>query len=91
MTFNELVREVSEKAELNQNVTKNVLSTTIEVIQSQIAQGNPVLLSSLGRLLPKEVKPRMGVNPSTGERIKIAGYKTAAYKPSLEFKSSLNK
>ena len=72
------------KAEAERAVT-----AVIEAIKSGIRKDKTVQLIGFGTFRAAERAPRMGINPKTGERIKIKKSKTVKFAVGKDFKSRL--
>ena len=86
MNKSELVEVMSYKAELTKAETEKVLNAFIEVVTHQVKKGNKVVISGLGQFERIERKARDGINPSTGQKIKIAAKKAPKFKAAKAFK-----
>lgn len=74
MNRKELVEAILKNKELNHLTKKEAdafLSTTLEVIKKSVKKGDDVSLIGFGTFTKTRRAARMGVNPSTGEKIKI--------------------
>lgn len=67
-----------------------VVTQTISIIKTAVKKGDEVTFIGFGRFYKKVRKARLGVNPSTGERIKIKSRIVAKFRPGKAFSDSLN-
>ena len=68
---------------------EKALNATIDSIASALKKGKNVQLVGFGTLKVVHRKARMGVNPKTGEKIKIKASKTVKFSVGKELKSKL--
>ncbi|MFP4524673.1 MAG: HU family DNA-binding protein [Candidatus Woesearchaeota archaeon] len=85
MNKGEIIEKVASKTDYPKTAITEVLNTTIDLI-AKTAKKEPVMLLGLGTFKPVKRKARTGVNPSTGEKIKIKGYKTVKFSPAAAIK-----
>lgn len=86
----ELVKEVSEKAEVTQKDTDRVISTALEVITLAVASGTKVTLVGFGTFEQSERKAREGRNPKTGDTIQIPAAVVPKFSAGKGFKDAVN-
>ena len=82
----ELIKKIAEKAELSQSDSKKALEATIDAIKEALATNDSVSLIGFGTFTQKKRAARKGVNPKTGDKIKIAAAKVPAFRPGAAFK-----
>ena len=68
---------------------EKALSATIDSIAGALKKGKKVQLVGFGTFKVVNRKARMGVNPKTGEKIKIKASKTVKFSVGKELKSKL--
>ena len=90
MTKTELIKAISEKANVTQKDSEEILNTVIDCIKEAIKNGDKVNLKGFGVFEPRERAAREGRNPKTGEVIQIAARTNPAFKPSKQFKDFVN-
>lgn len=90
ISTSDLVTGVSEKLKLPKTQIKEILGTTFDYIANNVKKGNDVAISDFGVFSKAKRVARNGVNPSTGEKIKIAASKVPKFKASSVFKDALN-
>ena len=89
MVHAELVKAISEKLDMPQTKVNEVLSTLTDVIVKALKKEGEVKLKDLGKLSVRECAARMGFNPKTKEKIKIAATKKVKFTASKELKTSI--
>jgi len=85
----ELIKSVSEKAELTQKDAAKVVDTVLETITNSLANDDKVQIIGFGTFEVRERSARKGRNPQTGEEIEIAATKAPAFKPGKELKEAV--
>lgn len=92
MNKKELIGAIAKKTGFNMEEVELVLDATVETIEEQLVQNEPIKWREFGTLSTVERKPRVGRNPRTPEQIvKIPASKTAVFKASSELKNKLNR
>ncbi len=89
MNKTELVAAVAEKAELSKKDAEKAVAAVIDSITDALKGGDKVALVGFGTFEVKERAAREGVNPATGEKIKIAASKAPAFKAGKAFKDAI--
>ena len=90
MTKNDMVDYVAKAAGIPKTAAKAALESFVEACRKEVKVGRPFRVAGLGTFALKKSKARKGVNPATGEAIKISAKKRVAFKPSSMFKDLLN-
>ena len=86
MNKEELVKEVSKKANVSQKEAADVIAATIDAIQKSVAAGQKVTLVGFGTFEARKRAERTGRNPQTGAEIKIAAKTVPAFSAGKKFK-----
>lgn len=89
MNKTELIKAVSEKAELTQKDAAKVLDAVLETITETLANNDKVQIIGFGTFEVRERAARKGRNPQTGEEIEIPATKAPAFKPGKELKEAV--
>lgn len=66
-----------------------VVNSVFDEITAKLKKGYEVDLSGFGKFTVKSRKARTGVNPATGEKIKIAATKVVGFKPAKALKDTV--
>jgi len=77
----ELVEKMAKKSDLSKSACKQALEAFTDSISDAMKQGKSVVLTGFGTFAVAERKSRTGVNPATGEKMKIKAKKVAKFKP----------
>ena len=86
MNKEELVQEISKKANVTQKEATEVLSSLIDTIQKTVAKGKKVTLVGFGTFEPRKRAARTGRNPQTGKELKIPAKTVPAFSAGKKFK-----
>lgn len=91
MTKKELVDAVRVNANLKAADAAKAVDTVFETIAGALKKGQKVQLVGFGTFEVRKRKARTGINPQTGEKMKIAATKTPAFKPGKALKEAVAK
>ena len=80
MNKNDLVRAIANNAGLTLKDAGNALGGFIAAVTEELKKGEKIQISGFGSFEVKEKAAREGINPKTGEKIKIAASKVPAFK-----------
>ncbi|OUR98644.1 integration host factor [Halobacteriovorax marinus] len=92
MNRKELIDSIVSTKELNHMTKKDAdifVSTLLDVIKKTVKKGEDVSLVGFGSFSKVRRAARMGVNPSTGEKIKIKAKNLPKFKPGKAWKEML--
>ena len=90
MNKNELVRAIANKAGITIKDAGIALDAGIGAITDGLNAGEKVQISGFGTFELKSKEAREGINPKTGEKIKISASKIPAFKFGKAYKDSFN-
>jgi DNA-binding protein HU-beta len=90
MTKNEMVEKIAKDADISKAAAKAALESFIGACVGEVKAGRAFRVAGLGTFSLKKSKARKGVNPSTGESIKIKASKRMAFKAGTQVKDILN-
>lgn len=89
MNRKELIDAILKNKELNHLTKKdadNFVATMIETIKKTVKKGDDVSLVGFGSFTKVKRSARMGVNPATGEKIKIKAKTLPKFRPGKAWK-----
>lgn len=95
MTKNDLLNEALKVARTTHERSMNLADmgaaydSLMEVAAAELLGGGEIPLTKIGKLKVKEVAPRNGRNPRTGEIINIPAGKKVVFAPGKEFREAL--
>ena len=80
MNKTELIEKIAAGAELTKVDAKKALDATLKAITDAVVAGDKVALIGFGTFSVAERPAREGINPRTGEKIKIEAKKVVKFK-----------
>ena len=86
MNREELIAEISKSAKVTKKAAAEVLTATIDTIQTTVKKGDKVTLVGFGTFESRKRAARTGRNPQTGKEIKIAAKTVPAFSAGKKFK-----
>ena len=86
----DLVRAIANNAGLTLKDAGNALDGFIAAVTEELKKGEKIQISGFGSFEVKEKAAREGINPKTGEKIKIAASKIPNFKFGKAYKDSFN-
>ena len=89
MNKKELLESILSNKAINHLTKKDAeafLNTTIDVIKKTVKKGEDVSLIGFGTWTKVKRSARMGVNPATGEKIKIKAKNVPKFRPGKAWK-----
>ena len=89
MKTSELIDHVAETAGIDKAHAKKAVEAVFQGITSSMKQGDDVNLSGFGKFKVKDVPPRQGRNPSTGQPIEISAARRLTFSPAKQIKDAL--
>lgn len=89
MHKSEFIEAVAKKAGLSKKDAANAVAASIETIKSALKKGDSVTLMGLGTFKTRKRKARTGINPRTGESIKIKARRVPAFTPGSDLKNAV--
>lgn len=72
MTKSQLLVSLSETTGLAKKEVKNFLDVLTTLAYKEVKKSGEFIIPGIGKMVKAKRKARMGVNPATGEKIKIA-------------------
>ena len=85
----ELIAKVASKAGLTKKDAGAALEATLETITEALASGDSVSFIGFGTFSTSKRAARDGINPATGEKIKIAESTVAKFKVGAKLKEAV--
>ncbi len=80
MNKSELIRAIANNAGITLSAAENALDSVITAITDGLNAGEKIQISGFGTFEIKEKTARDGINPKTGEKIKIPASKSPVFK-----------
>ncbi|MDD4123231.1 MAG: HU family DNA-binding protein [Candidatus Pacebacteria bacterium] len=91
MKKDNMVEIVQDQLKVTKKDAENVVNTLIEQMISTLKKGEDITISGFGTFVVKHQEARMGVNPKTGEKIRIAAKKAVKFRAAKGLKDAVNK
>jgi len=89
MTKEELINSVAKKAGVSKAEAGRCLNAILEEITKELTRGRKIALTGFGVFSVSKRKARTGVNPRTGEKIKIPATKVPKFKAGKSLKDAV--
>ncbi len=89
MKKQDFIKAVAAAAGLSQDAVAKGLGSMIDVITAELKKGGEVNITGFGNFKVSERAARNGVNPRTGEKIKIAATKTPVFRAGKTLKEAV--
>jgi len=89
ITKKNIVDDVSTKFDLTKKDSTEVVNFVFEEITKALKKGNEVNINGFGKFSVVKKKARTGLNPATGEKIKIKATKSPKFKASKTLKDAV--
>jgi DNA-binding protein HU-beta len=89
VTKSELVDQVADRAELSKRDAARAVDAMLATVEEVLCRGSEVAVSGFGKFHVSERGARMGVNPRTGERMRIAPSKVPRFTAGSGLKSAV--
>ena len=87
----DLIEEISKQSMISRLESKRCVEVILEEISSAIASGEGVEVRGFGGFYKRHRKERIGINPKTGEKVKVAEKFVPFFKPGKFLKEAVNK
>jgi len=89
MNKNELINEVARKTGLSRRESEVGVQTMLDLVAKEISRGGKITLTGFGTFDVGKRKARSGVNPRTGDPIKIPASKMPRFRPSRTLRNQV--
>ncbi len=85
-----LIEKIADKASVSKKQAESMLESLVDIIISELKEGNEVTITGFGTFLARTRHARGGVNPQNpSERIEIPEVKVAKFKTGKTLKDAL--
>ena len=85
----ELISAVAKDAKMSKKDAAAAVDSVVKIITNTLKKGDKVTLVGFGTWEARKRKARMGVNPRTGQAIKIPAKKIVSFKPGAAIKQAV--
>ena len=89
MTQSQIIKELAETMQVNGKVAKAFVETYAKMAVRETKKTGVFVLPGLGRLVRQDLAARIGRNPATGEKIKIAAKKVVKFRVAKAVKDAI--
>lgn len=89
MNKTELVKSISEKAQLKVSDTEDLVNSFIDTVTEELKNKGKVTLVGFGTFSIAHRKEKTGVNPKTGKKIKIRSKNVPVFKAGKTLKEKI--
>ena len=90
MNKSELIEKLSQKTDLGQLQTEDVVNLIIDQMRHALTDGKRIEIRGFGSFVVKEYDSYWGRNPKTGEKIWVQSKRLPAFKVGKELRERLN-
>ena len=90
MNKTELIEHLAGQHELSKAEAGRIVETLLDAVVTTVKKGGAVTLPGFGSFQQHARAARNGVNPSTGDKIKIAAAKLPKFTPGAGFKAAVD-
>lgn len=87
----EIESKIVQETGLDKATVSTVVNNFLNTIEDSLASGDTVRLVGFGTFQTTDRKERIGVNPSTGEKITIPASKKPSFRAGKTLKAAVNK
>jgi len=91
MNKSAVIDAVASKTGLSKKDTEAAIEALLDVITNSMRKGEQVTFVGFGSFMVNKRAARLGVNPATGEKIKIAAVKVPKFKAGKALKEAVKK
>lgn len=91
MNKNEFIAKIAADAELKKSDAEKFLDAFVSNVKEIMVAGDKLQIVGFGTFEAKTRSEKEGINPATGEKIRIAACKVPSFKPGKTLKDELNK
>jgi nucleoid DNA-binding protein len=90
MTKKELIDAIANDTGLTREQAQKAVNATIKTVSDQLASGRDVSIAGFGKFSVVKRGARQGINPRTGERVRIKASKAPKFSAGLPLKRRLS-
>ena len=86
LTKSQITDTIAEQNGFTKKQSTETVETILEIIKSELASGEDVLISGFGKFCVNEKRERRGRNPATGEDMMLGPRRVVTFKCSGKFR-----
>jgi len=91
LTKDDIVRALAKENGYQINQSVELIETLLDLIKSNLASGEDVLISGFGKFCVREKRERRGRNPQTDEFMMLRPRRVVTFKCSRKLRGKINK
>jgi len=91
LTKFQIIGDIAEKTGFTNKKSAETVEIILEIIKSNLASGQDVMISGFGKFCVKEKRERRGRNPETGEDMMLAPRRVVTFRCSRKLRDKINK
>jgi DNA-binding protein HU-beta len=89
LTLKQLAAQLADEHALSKSKSEALLGDLVTLVTSHLKQGTRLRLTGLGTLQVRQIAPRTGRNPATGETILIEARKRVTFRSAKELMDAI--
>lgn len=89
MNKGDLIDRIAEREDITKKKAGNIIDTLMNTVINAVSRGDDVRLVGFGTFYSTRRKARMGVNPQTGDRMRIPAKTVPKFRAGSAFKESV--
>lgn len=86
MNKSQIINAIAANSTVSKSEVKKIVDQVFEITEQTLNSGEKVMISGFGVFVVSEVPERMGRNPRTGEKVKIAARKNVKFHSNMDIK-----
>ena len=86
MNKSQLVNAIAETSTASRSEVKKIVDSLFSIAEETVNKGEKVVISGFGVFSVAEVSERIGRNPRTGEKVKIAARRNVRFRSNMDIK-----
>ena len=91
LTKDYIIKALAKENGYQLNKSVELIEALLELIKSNLASGEDVLISGFGKFCVKKKRERRGRNPATGEDMMLDARRVVTFKCSGQLRDKINK
>ena len=90
LTKTDIVEQIQQQFSISGDKAKEITESLLEIIKSNLASGDDVLISGFGKFCVKNKATRKGRNPATGASAILPARRVVTFKCSAKLREQVN-
>ena len=90
LTKTDIVEQIQQQFSISGDKAKEITESLLEIIKSNLASGDDVLISGFGKFCVKDKTARKGRNPATGASVILPARRVVTFKCSAKLREQVN-